>query len=231
VVCLVNVLSYKRKRKPKPGRRRLKAQAEKALDLECFERNNFFQGQLLTADDFKTEQEYFLLKHRLINRLLHGSGVVAGLLFDKNPREGYINLSEGLALDEEGREIVVPEKRIFNLDAYCNAADAAKKRDLFARISYCETAIGMAPSPADMQSDSRQPPSTPSRVVEGFKVNFSWTLDQVEEGVVLSRISVKETGGKIAVLEVDNSATINGTEHRTKVPNNRELFELLKKVT
>ena len=43
------------------------------------ERNNYFYGKLLTVRDFEMEQHYFNIKRRLINRILHGAGVVCGL--------------------------------------------------------------------------------------------------------------------------------------------------------
>jgi hypothetical protein len=44
-----------------------------------FKRNNYFYGKLLTVKDFQTEQQFFINKQRLINRLVHGVGVVCGL--------------------------------------------------------------------------------------------------------------------------------------------------------
>lgn len=42
-------------------------------------RLNYFYGQLLGVQDFRTEQEYFRAKLKLLNRCLHGHGVVCGL--------------------------------------------------------------------------------------------------------------------------------------------------------
>lgn len=70
------------------------------------ERNRYFYGKLLTVRDFETEQKYFNDKHRLINRLLHGGGVVCGLqvvaVDDKT-----VSVEPGMALDYLGREIIV----------------------------------------------------------------------------------------------------------------------------
>ena len=43
------------------------------------ERLRYFPRQLLTADDMRTEQQYFREKLRRHNRMLHGWGVVCGL--------------------------------------------------------------------------------------------------------------------------------------------------------
>ena len=78
-------------------------------DLRQAERIRYFPGQLLTADDFAMEQDYWRGKGQLHNRLHLGQGVVCGL--DVTPLTGTANgvrISPGLALDAWGREIVVP---------------------------------------------------------------------------------------------------------------------------
>ena len=44
-----------------------------------FERNRYFYGKLLTVRDFEVEQRYHCTKRALLNRLVHGAGVVCGL--------------------------------------------------------------------------------------------------------------------------------------------------------
>jgi len=75
-------------------------------------RNNFFSGRLLTAEDFQAEQQYFLEKHRLHNRLLLGLGVVTGLEVSVDKRsknERVIRVKPGMAIDCLGREIILIE--------------------------------------------------------------------------------------------------------------------------
>jgi hypothetical protein len=68
-------------------------------------------GQLLGAEDFLTEQRYFLLRSRLHNALLHGWGTVWGLAVSHEAKDQTQRLacSAGLAIDALGREILVPE--------------------------------------------------------------------------------------------------------------------------
>lgn len=81
-----------------------------------FKRNNYFYGKLLSVADFQTEQQYYINKHRLINRLVHGSGVICGLKVLKSDQvdpnkpldKDAIRIMPGIALDPYGREIVVP---------------------------------------------------------------------------------------------------------------------------
>jgi hypothetical protein len=76
--------------------------------LHPFERPHYFHGQLLEVRHFESEQEYFRGKLWLINRLLHGYGVVCGLDVQAAAAGGpNVVVTSGLALDPWGREIVV----------------------------------------------------------------------------------------------------------------------------
>ncbi|MFD2114162.1 hypothetical protein ACFSTH_00145 [Paenibacillus yanchengensis] len=87
-----------------------------------FERNRYFYGKLLTVRDFMSEQTYFADKRRLSNRLLFGTGVITGLqvvaVDDKS-----ISVEAGAALDQLGREIIVPSPitiKLSNVDGFTN---------------------------------------------------------------------------------------------------------------
>ena len=79
-----------------------------------FERNNYFYGKLLTSRDFEDEQNYMNNKRRLINRVLHGAGIVYGLDVVAVD-ESSVVIQSGLALDASGREIVVPSTQVVKL--------------------------------------------------------------------------------------------------------------------
>jgi hypothetical protein len=102
-----------------------------------FERNRYFYGKLLTVRDFMAEQTYLADKRRLTNRLLFGSGVVAGLqvvaVDDKT-----ISVETGVAIDQLGREIVVPSPltlKLSNIDGFTHN-DYAK--NVYLCIAYDE---------------------------------------------------------------------------------------------
>jgi hypothetical protein len=81
-------------------------------------RNNFFSGRVLSAEDFQAEQQYFLEKHRLHNRLLVGFGIVTGLEVstDNSAKDkNMIRIDPGLAIDCLGREIMVCERLEINV--------------------------------------------------------------------------------------------------------------------
>jgi hypothetical protein len=96
------------------------AEHDASESASTLERIRYFPRQLLTADDMRTEQEYFREKHRRHNRFLHGFGVVCGLLVVPDPQQGAmaINVCPGYALGPYGDEIYVEEPVPFDL-TYC----------------------------------------------------------------------------------------------------------------
>lgn len=87
-------------------------------DLPCdcvaspLERLRYFNRQLLTADDMRTEQEYFREKLRRHNRFLHGWGVVCGASVEPlrdNPNEWAVQVCPGYAVSPQGDEIMIDQ--------------------------------------------------------------------------------------------------------------------------
>ena len=76
-------------------------------DCESGLRNRYFEGKRLTADAFRVEQRYLLDRRRMLNRAIHGWGVVHGFAVkpdDAKPTR--LMIGRGLALDACGRELV-----------------------------------------------------------------------------------------------------------------------------
>src|SRR5687768_17352907 len=72
-------------------------------------RNNYFDGKLLTTNSFRVEQTYMMGRRQLLNRAIHGWGVVYGYeLATSNDKQevGQLKVGPGLALDKCGRELV-----------------------------------------------------------------------------------------------------------------------------
>ena len=81
-----------------------------------FERNKYFYGKLLSVGDFESEQRYMNDKRRIINRFIHGTGVVCGM--NVVPIDDItISVEMGLALDFAGREIMLEHPVIKKLSA------------------------------------------------------------------------------------------------------------------
>ncbi len=108
-------------------------------DIKNFERNNIFYGKLITVRDFETEQSYFIEKQRLINRLIHGAGVVCGLKVEK--AGDWLGITEikinpGVAIDCCGREIIVPEEKVVDLKEY--SPEGTGKVYVLLKYDFCE---------------------------------------------------------------------------------------------
>jgi hypothetical protein len=122
-------------------------------------RVRFFPGQLLTADDFETEQTYQREKWRLHNRVLHGVGIVEGLGVATDDDQGAaVVVSPGVALDGLGNEIVV-------YDPIRVLTTACKGETCFVTLRYEETATDPVPVAAGGTEFTR--------ILEGFSVELT----------------------------------------------------------
>jgi hypothetical protein len=77
-------------------------------DLRGFTQTRFFYGQRLDVRHFESEQNYVKGKLWMLNRLVHGFGVVCGLDVQVGDDHQSVVVEPGIALDKAGREIVVP---------------------------------------------------------------------------------------------------------------------------
>lgn len=102
-----------------------------------FERNRYFYGKLLTVRDFEAEQNYVMDKRRLMNRLLFGSGIITGLKVDKIDFH-TISIQSGAALDNLGREIIVPAPITTRLSLIDGFAQNDSNRELYLCLAYSE---------------------------------------------------------------------------------------------
>lgn len=126
------------------------------MDKPPFKRVNYFQGQVLTEQDLLDEQEYHNSKRHLLNRCLHGSGVIYGLEVSIN--ENFLTIETGLALDCRGREIYVPEKQI--------GIKPLNEKDLYLLIEYHEYESDPIPSIGDGATVNH------TRITESFRLSW-----------------------------------------------------------
>jgi len=125
-------------------------------DVADFKRLQYFHGRALGALDLRREQEYFLEKARLRNRLLHGWGIVCGLGVeivakepcdpkDESPDSSVLVIQPGVALDCHGNEIVVRNPREVELNALLCHEDLShtrqKPRTVYVSLCYHEELI------------------------------------------------------------------------------------------
>ncbi|MCR8633783.1 hypothetical protein [Paenibacillus radicis (ex Xue et al. 2023)] len=102
-----------------------------------FERNRYFYGKLLTVRDFESEQKYFNDKRRMMNRLLHGAGVITGLqviaVDDKS-----VSVEMGAAIDALGREIIISSPVTLKLSMMDGFTNNEYAKNVYLCIAYDE---------------------------------------------------------------------------------------------
>ena len=88
------------------------------------ERLNYHNGQRLEATDLKTEQEYHIRTRRWLNKSLYSAGIARGLevrevpVVNGEPKKPFVVVSPGVALDSEGREIILLEETQVEVCSY-----------------------------------------------------------------------------------------------------------------
>ncbi len=115
----------------------------KNLKYFPYERNRYFYGKFLSVDDFEAEQRYMNDKRRLLNRFLHGCGVVCGLQVVEVD-DLTILVEAGIALDFSGREIVVASpvtKRLSAIEGYSGYEEGEERREMYLCIAYAEESV------------------------------------------------------------------------------------------
>lgn len=84
--------------------------------ISNFVRNRYYTGKMLTSKDFQTEQLYMNQKRNFLNHMMYGTGVVCGLSVRKLDEISFM-VESGVAMDEQGREIVVPVSLVKKISA------------------------------------------------------------------------------------------------------------------
>lgn len=178
-------------------------QDEKSL-LPAFTRNNYFFGKLLTASDFRMEQEYFINKMRLLNRLIHGTGIVCGLKVKIGSSAGIIEVSEGFALDAEGREVLLTSKYICDLNQRFTPSDLDGRRDLFATIRYDESKVDPIPSLMEKGNEYNV-------ILEGSKIEVELNPPEhfSTEKIFLAKLRITTNKNSIHVDKIEDFAVVN----------------------
>jgi len=142
-------------------------------------RTDYFHGMLMTERDFREEQIYHIEKRKLLNRMLHGWGVVCGLkVRPTDPPSPNIIVEGGMALDCFGNEILVCEEQTVDLTVKPCATTAAydpcaqyvlepQDQALYVVIKYDER--GTKPEPVYAPGGSCEEKTCNfSRIQEGF---------------------------------------------------------------
>jgi hypothetical protein len=152
--------------------------------LSGAKRLSYFEGQRLSASDFRAEQEYLIGRRRLHNRVLHGFGVAGGLsvTIAGGASPPLVVIGAGLALDRYGREV--------ELDAPVALAIGSADCPQYVIVEYLEREVDAVPSSVDGAG------TVASRIAEGASIRLS-RVAVTDGGVVIARLLPDSTGWKV----------------------------------
>jgi len=88
------------------------------------QRPNYFAGQYLLEDDFQLDQDYHIDRQRWHHHLLHISGIAERLTVNKGESNLVVNVSEGSAIDSQGRQIILLDSAKVDLIKSYNSSNA-----------------------------------------------------------------------------------------------------------
>lgn len=184
----------------------------KTCELGQFERNNYFYGKLMTVRDFEAEQDYFNNKRFLINRMIHGIGIICGLKVEdgnseakKRPQKDKNNswsvyLNPGVALDCCGHEIVVNNGGPYAV----KGTFSEKSNGLYLKYAECqkETVLGLS------NLSNCEEKCCPSRIGETFTLEWG-PLPELTE--ISGTVKEDKTLVSGALVEVIRNGTVIGS--------------------
>jgi hypothetical protein len=161
----------------------------KYKEYNNFKKARYFHGMLMTERDFQDEQKYHIEKRKLVNRMLHGYGVVCGLQIKPTTptASSTITISPGLALDCNGNEIYVNKEISLNLEkirkpepvmtakkTFCNKdTESGDEERMYIIIRYDERDTDQVPIYAP-GGDCKEKVCENSRKQEGFCIDYTY---------------------------------------------------------
>src|SRR5262249_16329128 len=110
------------------------------MNEKPLERLNYYNGRPLDAADFKTEQEYHIRTRRWLNKSLYTAGIARGLEVHAIPGVRHVMVSPGLALDSDGRGIILLEETDVEVCSYAGENDGTVVGNYLV-IEYSEEAL------------------------------------------------------------------------------------------
>jgi hypothetical protein len=184
-------------------------------------RLHYYNGQRLEAADLKEEQEYHIRTRRWLNKSLYTAGIARGLEVRLVPGMPMVTVSPGLALDHEGREIILLDEEPLEVISF-SGKDGTRVEGNYLVIEYGEDAHGQGGSSC-VQGNS-QP------MYIGTKPKFSWVPYIPLPGsnqIVLAQVELKPGCGEVEVIGRDKrplvSAAISAAIRQFALEGEREV--------
>lgn len=172
-------------------------------------RLHYFNGQRLEAADFKEEQEYHIRTRRWLNKSLYSAGIARGLEVRAVPNARKVMVSPGLALDSEGREIILLEETEVEVVSYAekvpNDSDVTGN---YLVIEYAEELSDDQPGQGCQVANPKNRSSSPaaggpSRIEA--RPDFAWVRFPPQPGsnqIVLAQVELEK--GCASIKQIDH---------------------------
>lgn len=184
-------------------------------DFFPIERNRYFYGKLLTVRDFEIEQRYVRSKRQLLNRIAMGAGVVCGFSVTASDDTTLV-IESGLALDYQGREIVLAEPMFRKLQMLEGQEQLLGHPCAYLCLAYDETDIEPVNAVGADTGETRQFNMTR----EGCKVYLTTQAPEYRgllEAGGLENVSVLYSGAELTLILSVPAAVCAGEEFQVKV--------------
>jgi hypothetical protein len=139
---------------------------------DVIERLRYFDGEYLRSFDFKSEQDYHREMRYRLNRQLHLTGIAGGLFLeqDQDSVPGYelFHITPGMAIDGNGREIILSQPFSLSPDTVLNKK-GIKTGSNNVWLLYRETST----TPPSISYAACNQQSQNTRWLESFTVDFT----------------------------------------------------------
>jgi hypothetical protein len=149
--------------------------------LDPLKRVNYTFGLVLGVDEFLQSDTYFLAKHHLENRLLHGYGTVCGLeVIAQTSPTLEIQVTPGWAINPKGQEIYVSEVMCLQVNDWVQANLSALETvfpvappslRLCVVLCYRECKTDVVPIPGE-PCQTQSTSTAPSRILDSFELKL-----------------------------------------------------------
>lgn len=134
--------------------------------LQQFEKNQFFQGKLMTARDMQTEQDYHAERVHVLNRFATGRGILHGAEIselEETESELKVTIEPGLIIDALGRPIVIEHTTTRTLPV-------PAEDEIYLYIGFDTSELESVPVPEVRGASSEE--YTSNRIVEDFELTY-----------------------------------------------------------
>lgn len=178
--------------------------------LDPLKRVNYTFGLVLGVDEFLQSDTYFLAKHHLENRLLHGYGTVCGLdVTAQTSPQLEVQVAPGWAISPRGQEIYVPQLMCVVINDWLQANLTALKTvypgpapsslNLCVVLCYRECKTDVVPIPGE-PCQTQTTGTAPSRIADSFELMLC--LNTNASPPLSSPPAAPGVGGGLCVFEL-----------------------------